>query len=147
MQNIPDALKGEALLLWEAGQVFDLEPEDLSPFVGVSADRIYEWFGGGELPTEDEIEKILAAIDKIEAAYPEPAVRLRGSAEMSGAWWGKTPEPTESEAAFATEEKRLFNEFMQKASAEQRPLIAKGWLDFAELLALAMKLGIRLPTK
>ena len=40
MQNIPDALKGEALLLWEAGQVFDLEPEDLSPFVGVSADRI-----------------------------------------------------------------------------------------------------------
>jgi hypothetical protein len=61
----PAPLVGTALLLQEASNQFDLMPEDLAPIVGVPVDRVYEWLGGRETPTEEENDKILRAISTI----------------------------------------------------------------------------------
>ena len=65
MVEIADDLQGPALLLWEVTTAYDLKPEEVAPYVGVPAVLVNEWFGGKQIPTEDEKAKIIAAVRQI----------------------------------------------------------------------------------
>jgi len=73
-------LKGPALLLWEIATAYNLEPEDLAPYVGVSVSLIYDWFRSKQIPTEDEKAKIIAAVRKIDKDWRQelPMVIRKG---------------------------------------------------------------------
>ena len=63
---IGDYLSGPALLLWEIATAYRLEPEDVAPYVDAPVGSVYAWFGGKQIPTEDEKKKIIAAVRQID---------------------------------------------------------------------------------
>ena len=152
MRNINEVLKGEALLLWEAAEVYDLDPEDMAPYIGVSIDRVYEWLGGGEIPTDEEKAKIRAGVEKIKRELPGPVFETLPSGGQVAACWGDPALDDEDPEILADRArceavKPLFAEFMAKVPENVRPIVVMSWPDFSELLVAAMKYGIKLPTK
>jgi hypothetical protein len=146
MTKTADDLKDEARLLWEAGEVYGLKPERLASYVDAPIDRIYEWLGSGEVPTDEEKAKIRAGVEKMKAEF-EPKI-----AENGGAWWGNLsgdpvePSPDElADRARTAVIQPLFTQLMAKASEDEKPIVILAWPDFAEILSLMMKhdLGIR----
>jgi hypothetical protein len=135
----PEKMSRPVRKLWEISLVKSLSPEALAPIVGVSFMTIYRWFQGTE-PLAAHEGLIAKAIEKLEPTLPQPGT----------AWWGKDDpdDPSEiADRARCEAIKPLFAELMKVAPDNVRPIVEKGWPDFAELLALAMKYGIKLPTK
>jgi len=142
MIKTTDNLSGEALLLWEAAAVFDLGVEELAPCVGVTVDRIYEWFGGGQIPSEDEKSKILEGVEKMDREFPE--------LESGEAVWGKPDEDAPEiigDAEFRASVRPVFYELQGVCSDAEKRLVADNWPGFVEILGLLEKYDIGVPRR
>ena len=72
--------------------------------------------------------------------------------EYGGAWFGnlsgdpKEPDPDEiADRARRDAIRPLFAELMKVVPDNVRPIVERGWVDFAELCGLCMKYKVRLP--
>ena len=136
----------EIELLREAMTVYGLSPERAATYLEVHSMTIRRWLAGDNEPNGIYQKAIVAGVEKMKAVY-EPKILEKG-----GAWFGnlsgdpKEPDPAEvADIARCEAISPLFGELMKVVSDNERPLVERGWVDFAELLALCMKYNVKLP--
>ncbi len=149
----PSQMSKAVRLLWEAGEWFDLSPEDLAKRLGVSFASVYNWFSGREpLPAHEAL--IFEAVEKIKAEIPDPTKDV-----PNGEWvcrWGKgrleaaleDPAAKAKDKGLDTEIDRFFRELEAKVPAglaKEQMLTEDAYLHFQNLVDLAQKFNVPLP--
>jgi hypothetical protein len=141
----PHKMSRSVRLLWELGDVLRLKPEELAPYIGVSFMTVYRWFRGVE-PLRAHERLILVGVERVKAARPDWLDPAAG--------WGKSPTADMAEAPKAKklEEKstikrhRFFAELEGKSTDQEKDVLAESWPGFVEVLNLAQKYKIKLPS-
>jgi len=152
MTNInPEKMTRAVRLLWEIGEVHDLSLRKLADFLGVSHQAIMFWFEGAK-PTAEHEKTILAACAKIQAAYPEPVMEtppgLRGQASAASYVVDDPEDPAiVASKEFSERLRVMFNMLQDKLTDPEKRILAVSWVGFFEVVHLAEKHGISIPTK
>jgi hypothetical protein len=139
----------KVLTLWKLAQLHGLSPFSLSPIVNASAQQIYCWFRGDE-PKAGSLALIEAAIQNIKASFPDPMVekehRGRKGCGLERAVWVKDdPEDPAilAEKKVSAELGTLYGRLMAVARDTEKPVVAKAWPGFAEVVKSLRRHGIK----